>query len=71
MLDEQAFGEASQLISETIERLHDIEKDAKQRLRQHEGEVPSVFIAMLFDAPSDPAAQPDAAPARRRAKAKP
>jgi DNA-binding transcriptional ArsR family regulator len=66
MFDEQGFAEASQAITEVVGRLQEIEKASKARLSDHDAEVPSVFIAMLFDAPSD---VPVRAPAKRRKRA--
>lgn len=54
-LDERGFGEASQVITDAVEQLGRIEEQAAERLRSHDvDEVPTVLIAMLFDAP-DPA----------------
>jgi DNA-binding transcriptional ArsR family regulator len=52
MLDEPAFAEASALLTETWERLVEIEGAARERIRRHETEeVPAFLITMLFDAP--------------------
>ena len=68
-LDEQGFAEASQAISDAVEKLGRIEKQAAKRLRAHAAvEVPTVLIAMLFDAPDPAPAQP---PARKQAGRKP
>ncbi|MEA2295414.1 MAG: hypothetical protein QOE86_3053 [Solirubrobacteraceae bacterium] len=58
-LDEQGFAEASALVTETLDRLAEIEVRAEQRLNHQEAaEVPAVLIAMLFDAPDPVAAAP-------------
>jgi hypothetical protein len=54
MLDEQGFADASRAISEALDRISRIERESKRRLRGHDGEVPAVVIAMLFDAPQEP-----------------
>jgi DNA-binding transcriptional ArsR family regulator len=54
LLDEQGFVEMSQIISNASERLIEIERQAAKRLRTHTTpEVPTVYVAMLFDAPDD------------------
>ena len=51
-LDEQGFADASAVITEALDRLAAIEKESTRRLRRHDtGEVPTILIAMLFDAP--------------------
>jgi DNA-binding transcriptional ArsR family regulator len=53
-LDEQGFAEMSKVVGEAVDKLVEIEKEAAQRLRKHESTgVPTVLIAMLFDAPDD------------------
>jgi hypothetical protein len=53
-LDEQGFAEMSKVVGETVDKLVEIEKQSAQRLRKHESaEVPTVLVAMLFDAPDD------------------
>ena len=55
-LDEQGFAEMSKVVGQTVDKLLEIEKQSAQRLRKREGpEVPTVLIAMLFDAPDDDA----------------
>ncbi|HSS59642.1 MAG TPA: winged helix-turn-helix domain-containing protein [Solirubrobacteraceae bacterium] len=55
-LDEQGFAEMSKVVGQTVDKLLEIEKQSAQRLRKHEGpQVPTVLIAMLFDAPDDDA----------------
>ena len=52
-LDAQGFAEASELVTRAVEELGEIEKRAAKRLRAHDAvEVPTLLIAMLFDAPS-------------------
>ena len=53
-LDEQGFAEMSKVVGQTVDKLVEIEKQSAQRLRKHESaEVPTVLVAMLFDAPDD------------------
>lgn len=53
VLDEQGFAEASEAVSQLLDRLTEIEKGARTRLkRSHGEEVPAVVVAMLFDAPA-------------------
>lgn len=73
-LDEQGFADASAVITEALDRLAAIEKESARRLRRHEGaELPTIMVAMLFDAPdmSRPAGMADTRrTARRRQGAK-
>jgi hypothetical protein len=65
-LDEQGFAEASKVISAAVDELMQVEKRAARRLRAHTAvEVPTVMIAMLFDAP-DPAPVQEHEGARRK-----
>jgi DNA-binding transcriptional ArsR family regulator len=67
-LDEQGFAEASRVISRAVDDLAAVEKRAAKRLRSHSAEeVPTVLVAMLFDAP-DPAPRPARKSPARRAK---
>jgi DNA-binding transcriptional ArsR family regulator len=53
-LDEQGLAEMSEVVSNTVDRLVEIEKQSAVRLRKHKSpEVPTVLIAMLFDAPDE------------------
>jgi DNA-binding transcriptional ArsR family regulator len=53
-LDEQGMAEMSEVVSHTVDRLVEIEKQSAQRLRKHKSpEIPTVLIAMLFDAPDE------------------
>ena len=53
-LDEHGLAEMSKVVSDAVDRLVEIEKQSAQRLRKHHGtEIPTVLIAMLFDAPDD------------------
>jgi DNA-binding transcriptional ArsR family regulator len=55
-LDEQGFAEISQVVTEAIDRFVEIERESAERLRKHKSaEVPTVLVAMLFDAPDDTA----------------
>jgi hypothetical protein len=57
-LDEQGFAEMSKVVGQTVDKLVEIEKQSAQRLRKHESmEVPTVLVAMLFDAPDDDSAE--------------
>jgi DNA-binding transcriptional ArsR family regulator len=68
-LDEQAFSEASALLSETLERIGDLAKEAQQRVAAGESApLPSVALVMLFDEP-DPAPVGEKPPKRTRAQA--
>lgn len=56
-LDEEGFAEMSKVVGQTVDKLLEIEKQSAQRLRKHESpEVPTVLVAMLFDAPDDDSA---------------
>jgi DNA-binding transcriptional ArsR family regulator len=69
-LDEQGFAEASALVTETLDRLAKIEKQSARRLRRHNvAEVPTMLIAMLFDAPDMTQSSHNARPRRGRRKA--
>ncbi len=60
-LDEQGFAEASALVTATLDRLAQIEEQAEKRLeRDMTAEVPTILIAMLFDAPETTRAPQDA-----------
>jgi DNA-binding transcriptional ArsR family regulator len=51
-LDEQGLAEMSEVVTQAVDRLVEIEKQSVQRLRKHKSqEIPTVLIAMLFDAP--------------------
>jgi DNA-binding transcriptional ArsR family regulator len=53
-LDEQGLAEMSEVVSNTVDRLVEIEKQSAIRLRKHKSpEIPTVLIAMLFDAPDE------------------
>jgi DNA-binding transcriptional ArsR family regulator len=65
VLDEQAFGEASALLSETLERIGDLAREAGERIAAGVSDpLPSAALVMLFDQP-DPAPV-DAGSAKRR-----
>jgi hypothetical protein len=68
LLDEEGFAEASRILSDALDRISAVEKQAKKRARSHDDEVRAVVIAMLFDAPDPvvPTSVPAAAPKRRR-----
>jgi DNA-binding transcriptional ArsR family regulator len=53
-LDEQGLAEMSEVVTDAVDKLVEIEKQSAQRLRKHKSpEIPTVLIAMLFDAPDD------------------
>jgi DNA-binding transcriptional ArsR family regulator len=53
-LDEQGLTEMSAVVSNAVDEFVKIEKQSAQRLRKHKSEaIPTVLIAMLFDAPDD------------------
>lgn len=54
MLDEEGFGEASALLSDTLERLAEVERRAKQRLKERStvDRLSAVAVVMLLDEPS-------------------
>jgi DNA-binding transcriptional ArsR family regulator len=53
-LDEQGLAEMSDVVSNAVDQLVKIEKQSAQRLRKHKSEaIPTVLIAMLFDAPDE------------------
>jgi DNA-binding transcriptional ArsR family regulator len=69
VLDEQAFSEASALLSETLERIGELAKEAGERIAAGASDpLPAVALVMLFDQP-DPAPVDDPQPKRTRAKA--
>ncbi len=53
-LDEQGLAEMSKVVGDAVDKLVEIEKQSAQRLRKHtSAEIPTVLVAMLFDAPAD------------------
>ena len=53
-LDEQGLAEMSEVVTQAVNRLVEIEKQSVQRLRKHKSqEIATVLIAMLFDAPDE------------------
>jgi hypothetical protein len=53
-LDEQGLAEMSKVVGDAVDKLVEIEKQSAQRLRKHSSaEIPTVLVAMLFDAPDD------------------
>lgn len=71
-LDEQGFKAASDVFSETLERLEKLEREARKRISAGRSEaVPAVAVVMLFDAPSETGApKSDTAPAKHRSRAR-
>jgi DNA-binding transcriptional ArsR family regulator len=67
-LDEQGFSAASEIISDALERIEKVERDARRRIGAGRSEpVPAVAVVMLFDAPSEVASGTAApAPVKRR-----
>jgi DNA-binding transcriptional ArsR family regulator len=69
LLDEQGFAEASALVTRALDELAQIEARSKRRLAHGDlDEVPTMLIAMLFDAP-DPVVVPPRASHRQRERA--
>jgi DNA-binding transcriptional ArsR family regulator len=55
LLDEEGFAEASQVLSEALDRISEIEREARERLEDDGATpVPAVAVALLFDAPDLP-----------------
>jgi DNA-binding transcriptional ArsR family regulator len=53
-LDGQGLADMSKVVGDAVDKLVEIEKQSAQRLRKHHGpEIPTVLIAMLFDAPDE------------------
>ena len=53
-LDERGLAEMSDVVTNAVDQLVEIEKQSAQRLRKHKSpEIPTVLIAMLFDAPDE------------------
>lgn len=53
-LDEQGLAEMSEVVTDAVDQLVEIEKQSARRLRNHKSPaIPTVLIAMLFDAPDD------------------
>ena len=53
-LDEQGLAQMSDVVTNAVDQLVEIEKQSAQRLRKHKSpEIPTVLIAMLFDAPDE------------------
>jgi DNA-binding transcriptional ArsR family regulator len=53
-LDEQGLADMSKVVGDAVDTLVEIEKQSARRLRKDHGtEIPTVLIAMLFDAPDD------------------
>jgi DNA-binding transcriptional ArsR family regulator len=69
VVDEQGYAEASNAITEVLERLAAIEAESAKRIRkQGTDEIPAVVVAMLFDAPEPAGAEtPGDRQTRRRA----
>jgi DNA-binding transcriptional ArsR family regulator len=66
-LDEQGLAEMSEVVTQTVDRLVEIEKQSVQRLRRHKSqEIATVLIAMLFDAPDEEARADDPVHTTRR-----
>jgi DNA-binding transcriptional ArsR family regulator len=54
MLDEAGFREASRVLSEALDRISEIEDEARARIEQDgSSPVPAVAVALLFDAPEE------------------
>lgn len=55
LLDEDGFEEASQVVTEALDALLDVERRAKRRIERGATEVPATAVALLFDTPQVPA----------------
>jgi DNA-binding transcriptional ArsR family regulator len=61
VLDDQGFVEASAILSEALERITEVERRAKERVKRGETDpVPAVTAVLLFDRP-DPGPLPEPA----------
>ena len=61
VLDDEGFKAASDVLSDALERISAIEKDAKARIEAGNSDpVPVVTAVMLFDRPDPPRLDPDA-----------
>ena len=70
-LDEKAFAQASQVMTEALEKIAKLEGEAQKRIRQGKSDpLPAVAIVMLFERPDPPplSGEGDPAPTRSRAK---
>jgi DNA-binding transcriptional ArsR family regulator len=69
VLDDEGFKAASDVLSEALERISEIEKAAKARIEAGDSDpVPVVTAVMLFDRPDPPKLEPDP-PARGKRRA--
>lgn len=55
LLDEDGFEEASQVVTQALDALLDVERRAKRRIERGATEVPATAVALLFDTPQVPA----------------
>ena len=68
VLDEKAFSDASALLSDALERIRDVSKEAQQRIERGEADpVPATVLVMLFDDPDPAPPEPVRPGAKRRA----
>jgi DNA-binding transcriptional ArsR family regulator len=68
VLDDKAFAQASQILMDALERIGDLDKEARQRIERGEADpLPTVALVMLFDEP-DPAPLKPIPAKRRRTK---
>jgi len=71
VLDDEGFKAASDVLSEALERISEVEKGAKARIEAGESDpVPVVTAVMLFDRPDPLPLEPEP-PARRKRRAAP
>ena len=70
VLDDQGFRAASDILSDALERISEVEKAARRRIEAGESDpVPVVTAVMLFDRPDPPPLQPEPpAPGKRHAE---
>jgi len=70
-LDDKAFAEASQVMTDAFARIAKLETDAQRRIRQGKSDpLPAVAVVMLFERPDPPPlpAEEEPEPSRTRAK---
>lgn len=54
LLDEAGFAEASKVLSDALDRISEIEQEARERVEDGAPAVPAVAVALLFDQPDLP-----------------
>jgi DNA-binding transcriptional ArsR family regulator len=51
VLDQEAFTQASKIVSRALDELVKVEREAKKRIRKGSQEIPSTVVALLFESP--------------------